>query len=339
MKQPNEVDYPVVVYLTEPEAHFVSLVKRGANRTPFHIAKCEKETRPMRIIHRIITKKGIAPEAVKKSVGEEASALLKLDSPEESGSFVVYEQHKADAFKADTMEVVSLAEDNSIICLCGELAKKSEGFISKILDKKEDLQGIEVPESCKSAEPEDVKLAFSCSLFSELDAMGSAIQGILCQSSSESTDKAALIRTICDNFLKSLGTAIQATQSDVFKAPEPKEEPKETLKEEKSAKEAKEPEEEGENMNLNLEDKVDETKKSEEESAEGYSKESFDAMKSAFNDVCKQLESMKSELETLKKLPATPVQSHADNPQAQKSEAKKSENVFTGVFGNFSRLR
>ena len=96
MKQPNEPDYPVIVYFKEPEAHFVSLVKRGANRTPFHIAK--QETEPMKIIHCIIAKKGTDADAIKAAVGEETSQLLKLDAPTESGAFTVYEQHKAEAF-------------------------------------------------------------------------------------------------------------------------------------------------------------------------------------------------------------------------------------------------
>ena len=47
---------PVIVYLTEPEAHFVSLVKRGVNRTPLHIAKQDKETASQRSIQRITAK-------------------------------------------------------------------------------------------------------------------------------------------------------------------------------------------------------------------------------------------------------------------------------------------
>ena len=337
MKQPNEPDYPVIVYLTEPEAHFVSLVKRGANRTPFHIAK--QETEPMKIIHRIIAKKGTDADAIKAAVGEEASQLLKLDAPTESGAFTVYEQHKVAAFKADSLEVVSLADDNSIICLCGELAKKSEGFISKLLDRKESLTGIEIPHGTQAIKSDVLKSVFSCQLFDELYAMESAISGILQQKSSGETDKAAVIKTICDNFLKSLDTAMQVIKSDVFLQP---------MKEEAVTKEK--------DMNLNLEDtqkaearatppreepkpepkkndKAEETQKG-EASPKDKTSEALSAMKASFEEMGKQIESLKSELEALKKTPATPVQSHSDNPQTQKSE----KSVFAGVFGNFSRM-
>ncbi len=363
MKQPNEPDYPVVVYLTEPEAHFVSLVKRGANRTPFHIAKQDKETEPMKIIHRIIAKKGTDEAAIKAAVGEEASQLLKLDAPVESGAFTVYEQHKAEAFKAESLEVVSLADDNSIICLCGELAKKSEGFISKLLDKKEEKAGVEVPESMKAVKAEVLKGDFEWILFDELHAMGDAISGILGQQSSEQTDKVALIRAICDNFLKSLDTAMQVTKSDVFLPPKKEAD----VKEEDNTETEKS---EGNDMNLDLEDKkvkqpedskksedavkeekaevpTDEAKKAEETPAEvekseqpkDETAEALTAMKASFEEMGKQLEAMKSELDALKKAPASAVQSHADNPiPAQKSESKKSDNVFAGVFGTFSRM-
>ena len=52
----------------------------------------------MKIIHRIIAKKGTDADAIKAAIGEEASQLLKLDAPTESGAFTVYEQHKAEAF-------------------------------------------------------------------------------------------------------------------------------------------------------------------------------------------------------------------------------------------------
>ena len=80
-------------------------------------------------------------------------------------------------------------------------------------------------------------------------------------------------------------------------------------------------------------DKAEETQKG-EASPQDHTSEALSAMKASFEEMGKQIESLKSELEALKKTPATPVQSHNDNPQTQKSE----KSVFAGVFGNFSRM-
>lgn len=237
MKMTHEEDYDVVVYMTEPVARFVSLVKRGANRTPFHIVKHQKETATMKIIQRIVAKKGVDAEAIKAAVGEEASTALNLSAPVESGAFAVYDQHPEDAFKSDSMSVVSLSDDKSIIAICGEMIEKSEGFVEKLFAKKSQQQGVSISDDVQPMDMEVLKADMGSAVWEEFYNMCDAVRGILGQSASEGKAKAELIKSVTDNFLKSVKTAVAVSKSEDFG--EPKQTEAETSVEaEKSAESA-----------------------------------------------------------------------------------------------------
>ena len=217
---PVEQDEDTIVLLTDPQASFVSLVKRGANKTPFKIVKQEKTT--MKIIQRIVTRKGVTPESISEAVMPDAADALNLKAPQESGAFVQYVQHPEDAFKSDSLEVVDLSGDRSILAICGELAQKSEGFVSKLLARKSNEKGVEVPDTIERVDAEILKSDLSGLVWTELDALYNGIRGILCQASSEGSSKKQLAQTMCDNFLKSMDVAISVSKSDEFVAPSDK---------------------------------------------------------------------------------------------------------------------
>ncbi len=215
-----EQDEDTIVLLTDPQASFVSLVKRGANKTPFKIVKQEKTT--MKIIQRIVTRKGVTPESISEAVMPDAADALNLKAPQESGAFVQYVQHPEDAFKSDSLEVVDISGDRSILAICGELAQKSEGFVSKLLARKSNEKGVEVPDTIERVDAEILKSDMSGLVWTELDALYNGIRGILCQASSEGSSKKQLAQTMCDNFLKSMDVAISVSKSDEFVAPSDK---------------------------------------------------------------------------------------------------------------------
>lgn len=217
---PVEQDEDTIVLLTDPQASFVSLVKRGANKTPFKIVKQEKNT--MKIIQRIVTRKGVTPESISEAVMPDAADALNLKAPQESGAFVQYVQHPEDAFKSDSLEVVDISGDRSILAICGELAQKSEGFVSKLLARKSNEKGVEVPDTIERVDAEILKSDLSGLVWTELDALYNGIRGILCQASSEGSSKKQLAQTMCDNFLKSMDVAISVSKSDEFVAPSDK---------------------------------------------------------------------------------------------------------------------
>ncbi len=60
---------------------------------------------------------------------------------------------------------MSLSDDISIVCLCGEHTKTSEGVMSKLLDRKEVQTGIEIPQEIK---PSSLKGDFVALFFAQL---------------------------------------------------------------------------------------------------------------------------------------------------------------------------
>lgn len=338
--------HETVVYMTDPEARFVSLVKRGANRTPFRIVKQQKEL-DMKVIQRIVAKKGTDVAVIKSAVGEEAAGVLNLSEPKEAGAFVLYDQHPEDAFKADSLDVVSLSEDNSVICLCGELVEKSEGFVSKLLSRKQAVKGVEVPDELERMNATVLKAALADSLWPELDALGNGIHNILTQSEGKASDKVKMCRTLCDNFIASLEVAASAMKSDDFALVKPEtaepttEQPEQAEPAEKTdAPEDKEP--------ANPAEPTEQAEKSAEPEAPVESPEAKlmaalaaveKASKEETAELKKTLDALLERVAKMEKAPATVVTSHEDSGKAggQETTKKSEKSVFAGLFGDLHR--
>ena len=349
---PVEQDEDTIVLLTDPQASFVSLVKRGANKTPFKIVKQEKNT--MKIIQRIVTRKGVTPESISEAVMPDAADALNLKAPQESGAFVQYVQHPEDAFKSDSLEVVDLSNDRSILAVCGELSQKSEGFVSKLLARKSNEKGVEVPDTVERVDAEILKSDLSGLVWTELDALYNGIRGILCQASSEGSSKKQLAQTMCDNFLKSMDVAISVSKSDAFVPP--------------IAESVETPEATGESVEKAAETHTEEAtapSKTEEASAEAVVistpiedvvakavKEAVEqvtkSQASVVEDAVKPLrDALAAANETIKKMQRTPSGVVADtahdglcsvskSEQDKKCKQKADSTVFAGCFGPIS---
>ena len=346
-----------VVYMTEPEARFVSLVKRGANRTPFRIVKHQKE-KGMKIIQRIVTRKGTDVAAVKAAVGSEAAEALNLFAPQDSGAFTLYEQHPENAFKADSLDVIALSDDNSIICVCGEMAEKSEGFsISRLLAKKEQRKCVEVPDSISPIAADVLKSSLSDDLWKELDAVHTGINSILAQSEGEAGKKVEMVRELCDNFIASLETAISIMKSEDFA---PKVEGAQAS-EGAGDSEQKSETTSGGNSCLRSSGGAEQSEASQksagQEQAHGEIDEAFVAGTAArvlteirpqideiFKSQSSVLEELKLQLGRLgesvakmEKAPAGVVPSHEDSCAGGNVVKAEAANVFSGCFGNLGR--
>lgn len=344
-----------VVYMTDPEARYVSLVKRGANRTPFRIVKEQKET-GMKIIQRIVAKKGTDVEAIKSAVGDEAAKALNLSEPKSAGDFTVYAQHPEEAFKTDSLEVVSLSDDNSVICLCGEMVEKSEGFVSKLLAKKSELNGIEVPASLRPLDAEVLKARLEESVYAELDAMVGGIHSILRQSEGKASEKLQMCRSLCDNFIASVEMAFSTMKADDTvlhrpkqgcksdgenpetkpeKKPDKQPEPKEKAKtDDKGATPESQPDASLPNRLTKLEASVKEQQALFEKLRAEISKSQNDALESMKEGISELV----GRVSKMEKAPAAPVSDHADSGKPEGvAKSQKSENVFAGLFGDLKR--
>lgn len=331
----------VVVYMTEPEVRYVSLVKRGANRTPFRIAK-QQEERGMKIIQRIVAKKGTDVAAIKSAVGEEAAGALNFSSPVNAGAYDLYVQHPAEAFKSDDFSVVALTDDNTVLGVCGELVEKSDGFVSKLLSGKSRTKGVEIPEDVAPVDADVLKADLSGALWSELDALCSGLRGVLGQEAGENVEKVLMAERLCDNFMKTLKTTAEVLKSEDFgAAPAQKlETVQANLKKEPAEKRDASPAPSGEGS---------EAKESAEDAEKALVSKVADAVletlqareaeaRKAQDDLQKAVSELTEAVSKMQKAPAGVVGSLEDSgvPPAA-GQVLKSDNVFAGCFGDIRR--
>lgn len=350
----NNTAHDVVVYMTDPEAHYVSLVKRGANKTPFRIVKQQKEN-SMKIIQRLVVKKGTDVSAIQAAVGEEAAKALQFDVPKEAGAFTEYVQQPEEAFKADTLGVISLADDNSILALCGEMVEKSEGFsISKLLTKKSQKKVVEVPDTQEEMKAEVLKSCLSDNMWREMDALCSGINAILSQETGENGKRLEMVRTLCENFIATLEVTVSVLKTDEINA-----RPTEPVAQEASQPETQEtvaekPEEQENPETVAQETKEDSAEKQAEpnpEEAEKQEKAKLDALvelasKAACEQLGKPLDEMSKKIAELgeavskmQKLPGQVVSSHEESGTPVKAQKSQDDiqSVFAGCFGRIGR--
>ena len=340
-----------VTFLTDPTARYVSLVKRGANQTPFRVVKTCKEEGTMRVLQSIIARKGTDAEVIKKALGEDVADIVQLNSPQETGSFTSYEQHPRDVFKADSFEVVDLAGDKSVLGIQGELIEKSEGIVAKLI-KPAQKPVISVAEGAEVLSQEVVKADLGSEMWSELNAIEQAVRGIISQKEGSSRDKLTMVRTVLDNFMASLELAVTVAKCDSFDLPAEQVEKSETaeLAQEQAAEASADPEPEQAEKAESAEaaeaaaepeaqPSLEETvQKALKDAAEASLKQLETALKSQAEKFETELKKLTDEVDHLKKAPATVVKSHADDGVVGKDAIKKGETgVFQGVFGNLGR--
>ena len=117
-----------VAFMVDPEARFVSLVKRGANQIPFRIVK---EQKPMKVLQSLIVPKGTEKDAIKGILGTELEDVVKFDKEVEKGGLVSYEQIPRASFKEDSVEMVTLNEEKGIVGIQGEMVEKADSLFKE----------------------------------------------------------------------------------------------------------------------------------------------------------------------------------------------------------------
>lgn len=350
----NNTAQDVVVYMTDPEAHYVSLVKRGANKTPFRIVKQQKENN-MKIIQRLVVKKGTDVSAIQAAVGEEAARALQFDVSKEAGAFTEYVQQPEETFKADTLGVISLADDNSILALCGEMVEKSEGFsISKLLTRKSQKQVVEVPDTQEVLKAEVLKSCLSDNMWREMDALCSGINAILSQETGENGKRLEMVRTLCDNFIATLEVTVGVLKSDEInprpaepveqEVPQPEVQETEEAKPEETANPETAPQDNKEEpAEKQVEPNPEEVEKHEKAKLDALvelaSKAACEQLGKSLEDMSKQIAELGETVSKMQKLPGQVISSHEESgtPAKARKSHDNIQSVFAGCFGRIGR--
>jgi hypothetical protein len=343
-----------IVFLFDPKPRSVSLVKRGANKTPFRVVKhCKEDS--MKVLQSIVALSATDAEAIKSVFAPEVHAALQLSAPKQSGKFTLYEQGPREKFKADTLEIVALKEDNSLLGIQGELIEDDPGLIVRAANmfKAQKTQKYIGGAGEAPVDAEVLKSALGNEMWSEISALRDSISGILEQREGGGADKVEMVRKIMNNFLAALELSVSTLKCDRFDFSSFREKEKQlaAASVEKKANPDVPKDASGEvpkaaAANSAAKDEnapsevakadVEEMLKAAVELANGTAEKSVSAVKKTLDEFSESLKSIQEEIAKMQKTPASVVRSHDDSGEPV-LKRQKDGNVFAGVFGNIRR--
>lgn len=208
-----------VGFLVDPEAHYVSLVDRGANQIPFKIVKIQKgEGDTMKkVLHKLIVPSGLSDDDVRKAFSDETAPLLKFQKVDTIGKFRLIEQVERDKFDSSTFELVNIG--NGIKAVTGHLKEGAkQGIIAKIF-RQPSQEVVAVAEAI--AENDDdrrefVKGVISPAVDEQLFMAMSNVAGILAQEGWSEKDRRKTIAGILDTLREYLFGVLSISKSDAL---------------------------------------------------------------------------------------------------------------------------
>ena len=170
-----------ITFMVDPKAEFVSLVKHGANRTPFKVLKAEKQKEDSnmnKVVQSVLVNNGLTDEDI-------AKALEGIDrrSKKEFSSFTAYPQVAMEKVNPDTVTVVKHEEVDGIYFVLGDLAEGASESGTLMVDAKE-----------------AVDYATLDNLYVELYAMADVVGGAMRQESADAEFRKTTILKAIDNF-------------------------------------------------------------------------------------------------------------------------------------------
>ncbi len=176
----------IVTFLKEPLVSFVSLVKHGANNTPFRIVKSNKGGNLMgKIIQAVMVPKDSTVD-IKKLMG----ADIRDDAVTDDGSYKLYEQVDKSVVDVSSKSLVVVDPDEHVYAVTYDL------LVDKDAKKAEEMDaGV----STKST-PKDVKEVGFYDLWEELIAVGDVISGAMSQSVASEEERKNIVLKAIDNF-------------------------------------------------------------------------------------------------------------------------------------------
>ena len=188
-----------VVFMTDPDIQFVSLVKHGANRTPFKVLKNYKSkegTSMEKVVQAILVRNDLSEDQIAKAL----EGMSKKDASD-TGSITSYVQCPMARCNEETVMVVKHDEIDGVFHVLADLREESS----------------EAGTLMMSVEKEAVDYATLDNLYTELYAMADIVSGAMRQENAGVEFRKDTIISAIDNFktfaevvLNNLGTAEKA---------------------------------------------------------------------------------------------------------------------------------
>jgi len=325
----REIEEREVGFLIQPEAHFVSLVDRGANQIPFRVVKVQegKEEQVNRVLYKVLAPKDFDHEKIKEALGSEIATTIKFDKSAEFGKMTSYEQLDKSAFDDSGFELVELDKESGIRGITGVMkAQDEQSFIAKIFKKREKKEVIEIDNAVSAIPREVILKEMSYKTYEQLDSTFQAIRSTLTIENIDTEQRRSFVLSVVDglkSYLSELLTVIDVNKLDFTTAKQPKD-AGEIMKE---TKEDIVKEEATQHAEPVVEDKTKTDEDATPNIAEEINKVKSELL-SAITEMKEELDAFKKEINTS----ASPAVYRSGDTE-QVKDKKDSNNIFKGVFG------
>lgn len=224
-------DEKEVSFMSNADPKFVSLVRNGANRTPFQVIKSEDKggvnVSTRNVVHSIIAAKGETLESIAAIQGNEWLADATKDDSGQFGEFTSYTQLSVEKFDDSTMALLQL-EGGAGHVLVGALKADATGVENPLMisaaqaEKAEEMP--KSPLSYTMDATEQMANAFKDQFYGELWDMEDAVTALLWQSATDPAARKAAVLAAIDgfrNFVELGLTAAGAEKIEVQKQEKP----------------------------------------------------------------------------------------------------------------------
>lgn len=220
-------DEKEVSFMSNADPKFVSLVRNGANRTPFQVIKSEDKggagVAARNVVHSIIAAKGETLESVAAIQGNEWLADATKDDSGKFGDFTSYTQLPAEKFDDSAMALLKL-EGGAGHVLVGALKTDVTGVENPLMisaAQAEKADGMpKSPLSYTMDATEQLASVFRDQFYGELWDMEDAVTSLLHQSATDPGARKTAVLAAIDgfrNFVELGLTAAGAEKVDVQK--------------------------------------------------------------------------------------------------------------------------
>ena len=202
-----------VTFLTNVDVEFVSLVRHGANRTPFKILKSDKGGSTMeKVVIAVLIPKSISDEDAKAHLEG-----YRTDEVKEYDTYKSYIQVDQESIDLESAEIIQLNDEARVLGVVAFLAnpeEKDAENAGKDPDKDSDAAKADEDIEPKVIEKEALDYATLDDVYMELYAMADIVGGALRQSTMDANDRKKIVSTAISNFATFADMVLSNTKAD-----------------------------------------------------------------------------------------------------------------------------
>ena len=216
MKIVSEVKEADVTFLTDADVHFVSLVRHGANRSPFKVIKEEKEGgdgKMTMVIQSILVPKNSSLEDLAKKKDCAWAVEAKTDSKETFDTYDKYVQIEEDGFVQNSLQLTKL-DGNGTFAMVGSLKDGKSKEVLTIPEQKMDIPISPMDTAIAEADGPAFVLTFRDMFDRELSGFLDVVRGTMTQSKVDTKKRKASVMSALTAFGNFLSIGIDAIDSN-----------------------------------------------------------------------------------------------------------------------------